>query len=291
MRRLFLAAVSACALALTFTLHAQTPAPKPFFFLQFGDPQFGMFTANKDFAQETANFELAVATANRWKPAFIVVSGDLVNKAGDAAQMAEFKRIARKLDPAIRLYPVSGNHDLENTPTPATIAAYVKAFGPDHYAFQYQGFHGIVLNSTLMVAPDQAPDLLAAQDAWLEAELARARASASAQHIVVFQHHPLFVADPFEPTSYFNVPLARRATYLDWYRMAGVQAVMAGHYHRNAHGWDRGLEMITTGPVGMPLGEGSQSGLRVVIVTDTGLSHRYYTFGELPNTIDLSGRK
>ena len=38
---------------------------EPFFFFQLSDPQFGMFTDNKDFAQETANFEFAVATINR----------------------------------------------------------------------------------------------------------------------------------------------------------------------------------------------------------------------------------
>ena len=114
---------------------AQAPADAPFFFLQFSDPQFGMFTADKDFAQETANFEFAIASANRLKPAFVVVTGDLVNKAGDPAQIAEYHRIAAKLDRTIRLYNVPGNHDLENTPTPETVAAYTRAFGPDHYAF------------------------------------------------------------------------------------------------------------------------------------------------------------
>jgi predicted MPP superfamily phosphohydrolase len=123
MRPFRVLAVFAAACALALSLHAQAPADKPFFFLQFSDTQFGMFTADKDFAQETANFELAIATANRLKPAFVVVTGDLVNKPGDAAQIAEFHRIARKLDPAIKLYHVAGNHDLENTPTPATVAA------------------------------------------------------------------------------------------------------------------------------------------------------------------------
>src|SRR5436190_258702 len=44
-------------------------AAQPFFFIQLSDPQFGMFTGNKDFAQETANFEFAVAAINRLKPA------------------------------------------------------------------------------------------------------------------------------------------------------------------------------------------------------------------------------
>ena len=33
-----------------------------------------MFTADKDFAQETVNFEMAIATANRLKPAFVIVT-------------------------------------------------------------------------------------------------------------------------------------------------------------------------------------------------------------------------
>src|SRR5438045_1616128 len=106
----FVLCMALCA-ALALTIHAQTPtpaAPPPVFFLQFSDPQFGMFTANKDFVQETANFEMAIATANRLRPAFIVVTGDLVNKGGDAKQIAEFKRIAARLNKSIPMYNVAG---------------------------------------------------------------------------------------------------------------------------------------------------------------------------------------
>jgi len=82
-----------------------------FFFLQMADTQFGFFNENRDFSKETVNFEKAIAQANRLRPAFVVVCGDLVNKAGDAAQTAEYKRIAATLDPSIRLYNVPGNHD------------------------------------------------------------------------------------------------------------------------------------------------------------------------------------
>lgn len=283
-----LACAAVCALGLA--VGAQAPAVAPFFFLQFSDPQFGMFTADKDFAQETVNFDMAIATANRLKPAFVVITGDLVNKAGDAPQIAEFHRIARKLDPAIPLHLVAGNHDLENRPTRQTVAAYARAFGRDYYSFRTASLYGIVLDSTVMSAPEGVPDLFAAQDAWLEAELTRARAS-GARHIIVFQHHPMFLKDPAEPDEYFNVPLARRSRYLAWFRSAGVRAVMAGHYHRNALARDGSLEMITTGPVGMPLGEGTQSGIRVVTVTDAGLDHRFYALGELPNRIEIAGVK
>ena len=272
------------------TVRAQTPAPKPdapspVFFLQFSDPQFGMFTANKDFVQETANFEMAIATANRLRPAFIVVTGDLVNKGGDAKQIAEYRRIAARLSPGIPMYNVAGNHDVENEPTPATVAAYVRAFGRDYYSFRSGVIFGIVLNSSLIKAPDTAPELYAAQERWLDAELARAQSS-GARHIVVFQHHPWFLKDAAEADEYFNIPLARRGRYLDKFRAAGVRYLFSGHYHRNAIATAGGIEAITTGPVGMPLGDGSQSGMRVVIVTDTALSHRFYTLGELPIKIE-----
>src|ERR1051326_8001394 len=103
-----------CAAFLASLAGAQAPADAPFFFLQFTDPQFGMFTADQDFAQETANFEFAIATANRLRPAFVVVTGDLINKAADAAQIAEYHRIAAKPDRSITLYNVAGNHDVGN---------------------------------------------------------------------------------------------------------------------------------------------------------------------------------
>src|SRR5256885_8445588 len=132
---------------------ASAMAAEPFFFIQLSDPQFGMFTNDKDFAQETANFEFAVATINRLKPAFVVITGDLVNKPGDPTQIAEFKRIANKIDSAIPVYNVVGNHDIENVPTPATIASYTNQFGPDYYSFRHGGFVGIVLNSIIIHSP------------------------------------------------------------------------------------------------------------------------------------------
>src|SRR2546430_9543929 len=101
------------------------------FFIQMSDPQFGMYAENRDFLQETINFEFAIATANRLRPKFVVICGDLINQAGNAAQSAEFLRIAAKLDPATKLYNVAGNHDVENQPTPATLPASPQKSGPD----------------------------------------------------------------------------------------------------------------------------------------------------------------
>lgn len=275
--------------ALLFFYVVRAIVAEPFFFIQLSDPQFGMFTNNKDFAQETANFEFAVATVNRLKPAFVVITGDLVNKPGDAEQIAEFKRIAAKIDSAIPVYNVVGNHDIENVPTASTISAYTNQFGPDYYSFRHGGFVGIVLNSIVIHSPQETTNFLEAQERWLRGELTRVR-DAGAEHIVVFQHHPWFLKSTDEADQYFNIPRERREGYLALFRQFGVKHLFSGHYHRNALASDTNIEAVTTGPVGMPQG-GDKSGLRIVIVRNDGLEHRYYSFGELPNRVDLAPQK
>ena len=258
-------------------------AGQPFFFIQMSDPQFGMQTDNRDFVQETVSFEFAIATANRLKPAFVVITGDLVNKAGDSAQIAEYKRIASKLDPAIKLYSVPGNHDVGNEPTPESLAAYRKNIGSDYYTFRSGDMLGIVLNGSLIQHPGNAQQEYEKQLAWLRAQLDRA--NREGVRIAIFQHQSWFLKSPDEADQYFNIPLERRKLYLDLFHQYGVGYVFAGHYHRNSDGHDGDLEMITTGPVGKPLEE-AHSGLRVAIVSDQGIRHTYFDFGTLPNRID-----
>ena len=273
----------------TLTYTAQpTPDDPPFFFLQISDPQFGMFTADRSFEQETANLSFVIAAANRLRPAFVVVTGDLVNKAGDAAQLAEFRRVTAQLAPDIPLRLVAGNHDVENTPTPATLAAYRTQMGPDYYSFTRGRFAGVVLNSSLIAAPEGAPDEAAAQSRWLTDALAQLR-RVGHDPVVVFQHHSWFLQTADEPDDYFNIPRARREDYLARFRAVGVRWLFAGHYHRNALGHDGPIEMVTTGPVGMPLGEGTQSGVRVVSVRDGQISHRFFALGELPTRLNPDG--
>jgi hypothetical protein len=249
-------------------------------FIQMSDPQFGMFTKDADFVHETANFEFAIAAANRLKPAFVVVTGDLTNKGGDAAQIAEYKRISAKLDPAIKLYSVPGNHDVGNEPTTESLAAYRANHGPDYYSFRSGPIYGIVLNSNLEKGAEKVPEEAGKMQAWFRSELAKAK-QVGAPHVVVFQHISFFLKNPKDADEYFNIPMPVREKYLALLHEFGVRYVFAGHYHRNDLGHDGPLEMVTTGPVGMPL-EGAKSGIRVVTVTPQGLTHKYYDFGELP---------
>jgi serine/threonine-protein phosphatase CPPED1 len=253
-------------------------------FIQMSDPQFGMYSKDQNFTHETANFEFAIATANRLKPAFVVVTGDLINQAGNAAQAAEYHRIAAKLAPGIRLFNVAGNHDVENEPTRESLARYRELFGPDYYTFRVGEITGIVLNSNLEKGTQNVPDEAAKMETWLKAELAKAR-SGGARRVIVFQHIPFFLAEANEEDQYFNIPRETRARYLKLLHENGVDQVFAGHYHRNAEGRDGVLDMVTTGPVGMPI-EGGKSGIRIVTVTPVGVKHQYYDFGDLPEALE-----
>ena len=180
------------------------PAAEPLFFVQLSDPQFGMYAKNVEFSQETANFEFAMANLNRLKPAFVVVCGDLVNKAGDAAQIDEYQRIAAKLDRSIPLYSVAGNHDVGNEPTPASLARYRERFGSDYYTFRSGDFLGIVLNSSLIQHQETAAEDSEKQESWLKFELEKAR-KGGVRRMAVFQHIPFFLEKAGEADQYFNM--------------------------------------------------------------------------------------
>jgi hypothetical protein len=69
-----------------------------------------------------------------------------------------------------------------------------------------------------------------------------------------------------------------------------VHWLVSGHYHQNAGAVVDGLEAVVTGPVGKPLG-GARSGIRVFLVTEAAITHKYYELGGLPTTIDVAPAK
>ena len=264
-------------------------SPRPFFFIQMTDPQFGMFTGDKGFEKETELFEKAVREANRLKPAFVIITGDLISKPGDQAQREEFLRICGMLDKEIPLYLVSGNHDVGGEPTAESLKLYRETIGKDRFSFEYEGMYGVVLNSTVIHNPDSVSAEYDAQLLWLKQELAKAR-DRQPNHILIFLHHPLFLEEPDERDKYFNLPIERRKVYLDLLRTYGVRLVFAGHYHRNGYGKDGALEMVTTGPVGRPLGD-DPSGFRIVKVYPDRIEHQYYGLDAVPEKITLEAKK
>lgn len=269
-------------------LASNAQVKEPFFFIHGSDPQVGWCESRQQlgdgFAQDTSNLEFVIATANRLRPAFLIVTGDLVNRAGNGAQIAEYFRITAKLDPSIRLYNVAGNHDVQNRPTAASLSAYREKFGPDYYTFRVGSMAAFVLNSQLIVGPHHVPDELAKQEAWLRGELAKAKQDGM-RDLVIFQHHLLFAESPEEKNSYYAIPLDQRRKYLELFSEYGVSHVFSGHYHRNVSSSHGAMKLETATSISCA---DTQSGIRIVTVKSTGIESRAYDFGVFPTRIDLS---
>lgn len=281
-----------------------------FFFIQMADPQLGLFSFLSDltdeeieerrqrdiivrkapkktmgFAEETRLFTIAIEAANRLKPAFVVVCGDMTNNSADEDQLAEVMRIGDLLNRDIPLYWVAGNHDAGNKPTEESLALYRKRFGRDNYSFDHAGSHFIVINSCVLFDPEHVPHEWVALVEFLRKDLQAARDS-DCDDIVVFMHHPLFLSEANEEDGHFVIPGKRRKVILDALREHRVSAVFAGHVHRNVEASDGTLQMITTGPIGYPFGD-DPSGLRVVKIYGDSVEHAYHDLEALPDSVEL----
>lgn len=56
--------------------------------------------------------------------------------------------------------------------------------------------------------------------------------------------------------------------------------MFSGHYHRNAGGCCDGLDMVVSSAVGCQLGDDTH-GVRVVVVTENDIIHRYHSLDQL----------
>ncbi|XP_072204922.1 serine/threonine-protein phosphatase CPPED1 [Excalfactoria chinensis] len=266
----------------------------PFYFIQGADPQFGLIKAwavgntgsgDDEWGEEIKLTEQAVQAINKLnpKPKFFVLCGDLIHGMPGTQwrkdQEQDLKNVLKNTDQDIPLVFVSGNHDIGNTPTRETIDNYCKNWGDDYFSFWVGGVFFLVLNSQLYFDSSKCPELKQAQDAWLDGQLAAAEQH-KCKHIIVFQHIPLFLRTPDEDHDYFNLEKSVRQEIMEKFHKAGVKAVFSGHYHRNAGGCYRGLEMVVSSAIGCQLGE-DKHGLRVVLVTDEKIVHRYYSLDEL----------
>ncbi|XP_053133112.1 serine/threonine-protein phosphatase CPPED1 isoform X2 [Hemicordylus capensis] len=266
----------------------------PFYFIQGADPQFGLMKAfaigdcdsgGDEWQEELRLTQQAVQAVNQLepKPKFFILCGDLIHGMPGTpwreAQERDLKDVLKDISGDIPVLFVSGNHDLGNTPTPETIDDYCKQWGDDYFSFWVGGVFFLVLNSQLFFDSSKCPELKQAQALWLTKQLAVAE-KRKCKHAVVFQHIPLFLKTPDEENDYFNLEKSVRHELLEKFSKAGIKAVFSGHYHRNAGGSYKGLEMVVSSAIGCQLGEDTH-GLRVIVVTAEKIVHKYYSLSEL----------
>lgn len=275
-------------------------------FIVLADPQFGMFASSsgktdeqireaaqrgvnlrrapkiEGFAPETALFERAIARANDLKPAFVIVCGDMTHDPASDVQRAELRRIAGKLDRSIPIHWVPGNHDCGAdtvVPSPESLAAYRRHYGRDYYSFELAAGDVanlfVVINTSLLTHPQNVQSEFDAQFDFLSEVLGRATPGRY-RYVVAFGHYPLFLASPDEADAYWTVPGKVRGRVVELFRRHGVRTMFSGHLHRNNYARADDFEMVSSGPVGYPLGD-DPSGYRVVTLTGGQVRHSYFS--------------
>jgi 3',5'-cyclic AMP phosphodiesterase CpdA len=244
------------------------------------DMRVAMVPRVDGFDWDANRYREAISKANALRPAFVVMGGDMVDDPASQEQYEALLTITSELDSEIPMHWVPGNHDVADdtvVPTPGRIAQYREAFGPDYYAFEYCGVRFIVLNTTVIDRPERSGDALDEQMEFLRWEIDRIVESGIRG--VVLGHHPLFTREPDEEDTYWNLPAKRRHSLLAEFNRGRITHAFAGHWHRNSVARDGNFEMVTSGPVGFPLGD-DPSGIRVVRVGPTRIVHDYYPLAE-----------
>ena len=234
------------------------------------------------FAWDAERYERSIEIANQLRPEFVVVAGDMVDDISDEGQLEELHRITARLDGDIPMRWVPGNHDAAfdaNVPTEESLLRYREIFGADRYAFTHGDTRFVVLNTVVLRDPQHLEGEHAEQLEFLRHEL---EASAEeGMRTILLGHHPLFLRHPEEPATYWNVKRPQRDEVLEMISSHGVPIAFAGHWHRNSIAFAGDFEMVTTGPVGYPLGN-DPSGYRIVDVGKE-VSHTYHPLPESGN--------
>lgn len=254
---------------------------EPFYFIQLSDPQLGMLAKNKSFEAESRILKQVIARINKLNPAFIVVTGDMVNDGKDRQQIAEFKRLCGLIKKSIPVYVVPGNHDLSQQATDESIDNYRNEYGYDCFSFQLNNCCFIGLNTPLIFAGREEKE--EAQWIWLEKVLENSR---KCRHRILFSHYPFFVKEAGEADKYENIPLRKRQAYLDLMQKYKVENMFAGHLHYNAEGVYKDLKITVTNSICIPLGR-DKIGLRIVKVYPDIITAVYYELEKIPTEVVL----
>ena len=88
--------------------------------------------------------------------------------------------------------------------------------------------------------------------------------------------------EQLEAVGYSTISPEKRRRYFELFRETGVQTVFTGHLHDNAETSYDNIGMITTSAVGRPLGD-APSGVRIIVIKDRTIIHRYYPLDEIPD--------
>ncbi|GLH03899.1 Serine/threonine-protein phosphatase CPPED1 [Gryllus bimaculatus] len=68
--------------------------------------------------------------------------------------------------------------------------------------------------------------------------------------------------------------------------VSSVEKAFCGHYHNNAGGMYKTMEVVVTSAIGAQLGD-AKPGVRIVKVYEDKIEHTYYGIDDIPATVEL----
>ena len=248
---------------------------KPFFFIQYSDPQFGFMEENNpDIIPEKALVQQAVDIINRLKPPFVIGTGDYIHHKHNQQELALYHHYTSLINGRTRLFEVPGNHDIRDT-TEEELQFYEDNFGPDHFYFEHENCAFVGMNSQWLTEEDNPFERR--QYRWIEQQLRHAR---HCRFIFVFTHIPFFCEDIDEDENYGNIPKPHRQKYMKLFHKYGVNTVFCGHRHNQFEAKAQGVNMVTCGAVGQQLG--GFHGMELIKVYPDSYSFEYIALDKFP---------
>lgn len=235
------------------TIHTAPARSRPFTFGVFGDNR------------TDARSHRAVVETMRsvGAPEFLVHTGDMVESGSDEGQWNQFFAIEAELLRDVPIYPAVGNH--EKTGGKAAIlerlfhppAAESGSTADTYYSFEWGNSHFIAIDGQIHIDDEDACAargkpyagcLDAAQQRWLEADLAKAAADPGIEHVFVFMH----VGPYSSKVGRTGSETIRRL--LGLFAESKVKLVISGHDHYYERGVSgNGLDYVISGGGGAPL--------------------------------------
>jgi acid phosphatase type 7 len=184
-------------------------------------------------------------------PDAVLVTGDLVLRGSDEADWQRFFSVAGDLLAEVPYYPAIGNHDLGAAGNDARSATALVAIAPLAGAPAIAGagdrrFYSLDIADVHVVFLDSNAYQRADQLAWLDADLAAARAR-GARALLAVTHD-----GPFSRGTHGGNEIAAR-DYVPVLARHRVALVLSGHDHIYQRGRAGGIDYVVTGGGGAPL--------------------------------------
>ncbi len=241
---------------------------EPFSFVHCADTQIGFMDNSEGFTHSDSLFRAARMAINDLNPEVVVITGDLVDDIGNPLQNSLFEKGLAEFEAPVFLVP--GNHDYNKQWTKQIRDEYVALRGYERFSFTKKGCAFIGIDTNCI--KENAEEAEAEQFSWLEGELRKSR---NAKFTFLFLHCPIFKKDISEPDDYENFPMEKRGKYISLLKEYGVDAVLAGHTHKDYDTEYQGIRLVAANPVCDGLGHG-RPGFNVVKVGKDGFEIEFH---------------